>query len=104
MLLARHGHLGKDPTGSNADAGLTFFFFNAPSLLAPLSGLLADRVRRRPLLIVMNFATGGAVLLLLLVHRAGRTWLIYVVNGPLWFLLLDARLGPVGAFDRNAPS
>ena len=37
-------------TGSSALAGLTFFTFAAGSLLAPLGGLLADRVRRRPLM------------------------------------------------------
>ncbi len=69
----------KTLTGSNAAAGLTFFFFTAPSLLAPVSGLVADRVRRRPLLIVTNLVTGSAVLLLFCVHSAGQVWLIYVV-------------------------
>jgi len=69
----------KTLTGSNAAAGLTFFFFTAPTLLAPASGLLADRVRRRPLLVVTNLATGCAVLLLFLVRNAGQVWLIYVV-------------------------
>lgn len=69
----------KTLTGSNTDAGLTFFFFTAPSLLAPASGLLVDRVRRRPLLMVTNTVTGGAVLLLLLVHGAGQVWLVYSV-------------------------
>jgi MFS family permease len=69
----------KTLTGSNAAAGLTFFFFTAPSLLAPASGLLSDRLRRRPLLIATNTLTGGAVLLLLLVHGAGQVWLVYVV-------------------------
>ena len=39
----------KTLTGSNAAAGLVFFFATAPVLLAPLTGLLVDRVRRRPL-------------------------------------------------------
>src|SRR6202034_4598462 len=69
----------KTLTGSNAQAGLVFFFFTAPSLLAPVSGLLADRVRRRPLLIVTNLVTGSAVLLLFCVHSAGQVWLIYVL-------------------------
>ena len=50
----------KTLTGSNAQAGLVFFFFTAPSLLAPAAGLLADRVRRRPLLIGTNAATAAA--------------------------------------------
>ncbi|HXP57452.1 MAG TPA: MFS transporter [Streptosporangiaceae bacterium] len=69
----------KTLTGSNAAAGLVFFFANAPVLLAPLTGLLVDRVRRRPLLIAVNAATGGAVLLLLLVHGRGQVWLVYLV-------------------------
>lgn len=69
----------KTLTGSNAAAGLTFFFFSAPALLAPASGLVADRLRRRPLLVATNAFTAGAVLLLLLVSGGGRVWLVYVV-------------------------
>ncbi|MGF7236888.1 MAG: MFS transporter [Frankia sp.] len=69
----------KTLTGSNGAAGLVFFFFTAPSLLAPVTGLLVDRVRRRPLLIVTNAVTGGAVLLLRLVNGAGDVWIIYLV-------------------------
>jgi len=66
-------------THSSALAGLTFFFFVAPSLASPLSGMLVDRVRRRPLLLVTNLGTGVMVLLLLLVHGRGQVWLIWVV-------------------------
>lgn len=66
-------------TGSNAQAGLVFFFYTAPSLLAPALGLLADRIRRRPLLLVVNAATAGAVLALLAVHGPGQVWLIDAV-------------------------
>lgn len=66
-------------TGSNAAAGMTFFFFTAPSLSSPVAGLLADRWRRRSLLIVTNAVTGSAVLLLLAVHDARQVWLIYLV-------------------------
>jgi MFS family permease len=66
-------------THSSALAGLTFFFFVAPSLASPLSGMLVDRVRRRPLLLVTNLGTGAMVLLLLLVHGRGQVWLIWVV-------------------------
>jgi Na+/melibiose symporter-like transporter len=69
----------KTLTHSNAAAGLTFFFFAAPSLLAPAAGLVVDRLRRRPLLIAVNAVTGGVVLLLLAVQGAGQIWLIYVV-------------------------
>ena len=69
----------KGLTNSSAAAGLVFFFFSAPMLLAPISGLVVDRVRRRPLLMATNAFTGCAVLLLLLVHGAGQVWLIYAV-------------------------
>jgi MFS family permease len=69
----------KSLTGSNAAAGLVFFVFAIPSLGAPLSGLLVDRVRRRPLLIITNLLIGAVVLLLLLVHNRNDIWLIYFV-------------------------
>jgi len=69
----------KTLTGSNALAGLTFFAFAAGSLLAPLGGLLADRARRLPLMIVADCVLGGLVLLLLLVHDRSDAWLIYAI-------------------------
>jgi MFS family permease len=66
-------------TGSNGAAGVIFFILGVPALFAPASGLLVDRVRRRPLLILANVATGAMVLLLLLVHGRGDVWLIYLV-------------------------
>src|SRR5712692_335454 len=55
----------KSLTGSNAAAGLVFFFLALPSIAAPVGGLLVDRVRRRPLMIVVDLLVGGTVLLLL---------------------------------------
>jgi hypothetical protein len=69
----------KTLTGSSAQAGLVFFVLGLGALFGPLGGLLADRVRRRPLMLVTNCALGVAVLLLLLVHDRGDAWLIYVV-------------------------
>lgn len=66
-------------TGSSAAAGLSFFALALGSLCGPLGGMLADRVRRRPLLIVTNLATAGLVLLLLLVRDRHQVWLIYTV-------------------------
>jgi MFS family permease len=92
----------KTLTGSNAQAGLVFFFFTAPSLLAPALGLLADRVRRRPLLLATNTLTAGAVLALLAVTGRGQVWLIdavmfayglsYGVLGPAQSALLTVML------------
>jgi MFS family permease len=66
-------------TGSSAAAGLSFFALALGSLCGPLGGLLADRMRRRPLLIIVNLATAALVLLLLLVRDRGQVWLIYAV-------------------------
>jgi MFS family permease len=66
-------------TGSSAAAGLSFFALALGSLCGPLGGMLADKVRRRPLLIVTNLATAGLVLLLLLVRDRQQVWLIYTV-------------------------
>jgi MFS family permease len=69
----------KTLTGSSALAGLTFFVFAAGSLLAPLGGLVADRVRRRPLMIAADCVLGAFVLVLLLIHDRSDAWLIYAV-------------------------
>ena len=66
-------------TGSSAAAGLSFFALALGSLCGPAGGMLADRVRRRPLLITVNLATAGLVLLLLLVRDRQQVWLIYTV-------------------------
>jgi MFS family permease len=84
----------KTLTGSNGAAGLTFFFFTAPALLAPFAGALVDRLPRRPLLIGTNLA--GVVVLapLLAVRDAGDTWLIYLamlMYGALNILIAPAQ-------------
>ena len=66
-------------TGSSSAAGLSWFALAAGSLFGPLGGMLADRFRRRPLLVATNLATAGLVLLLLLVRDRHQVWLIYTV-------------------------
>ena len=68
----------KQRTGSNSAAGLVFFAFICGTCLAPLTGLLVDRVRRRPLLITANLAS-AALVCLLLAAGGSRLWLIYPV-------------------------
>ena len=70
----------KTLTGSNAAAGLVFFVLALPALVAPAAGVVVDRVRRRPLMMVTDLVIGAAVLLLLFVHGAGQLWLIYLVT------------------------
>lgn len=66
-------------TGSNSAAGLTFLAFILGYFAAPVSGAVADRFRRRPLLIAANLGTAALVGALLLVHGRGQVWLIYLV-------------------------
>ncbi|MFD5814240.1 MFS transporter [Streptomyces sp. NPDC127038] len=66
-------------TGSASAAGLSFFLLALGTLAGPAGGVLADRMRRRPLLIATNLVTAALVLLLLLVQDGGQIWLIYVV-------------------------
>jgi MFS family permease len=79
MLFLAMGIWIKTLTGSNGEAGLAFFFFAFPSIFAPLSGALVDRLPRRPLLIWTNLVTGAVVASLVLVHGRGQVWLIFLV-------------------------
>ena len=76
MFLAL-GIWTKELTHSNAEAGLAFFFGILASLFAPLAGMVVDRVRRRPTLIIVNFISAFGVLLLLFVRSASDLWIIY---------------------------
>lgn len=78
MILAA-GIWVKSLTGSSSLAALVSVCIYAPSLLGPLAGLLADRVRRRRLLVTVNLITAGTLLLLLAVRSEGDIWLIFVV-------------------------
>jgi MFS family permease len=83
----------KQRTGSNSAAGLVFFAFICGTCLAPLTGLLVDRVRRRPLLITVNLAAAALVCLLLLAGGS-RLWLVYLVMvgyGAVYSLLGSAQ-------------
>jgi MFS family permease len=69
----------KTLTGSNAQAGLTFFFMMIPALCAPLLGIWIDRLQRKPLLVWGYVASGIGVLPLVLVRGPGQVWVIWAV-------------------------
>ncbi|MGW0811395.1 MFS transporter [Nonomuraea sp. NPDC002799] len=69
----------QERTGSASAAGLVMFAYAAGSLLLPVSGLIVDRVRRRPLLIAVNLLTPVLLLPLFLVTGPDHIWLVYVV-------------------------
>lgn len=69
----------KSLTGSDGLAALTAFALWAPALLGPLLGTLADRVRRRPLLITLDLVAAAVLPALLWVTSADRVWLLFAV-------------------------
>ncbi|MFJ8076103.1 MFS transporter [Streptomyces sp. NPDC096176] len=69
----------KSLTGSDSLAALTTFAMWAPVLVGPLLGTVADRVRRRPLLILTNLAMSLLLLPLLAVDSAARVWILFAV-------------------------
>jgi len=79
LMLIVLGMWVKELTGSNGAAGLTFLWIAGPSLLAPVFGMVVDRVSRRTFLVVGNLASALMLLPLLLVHDAGDIWIVYAV-------------------------
>lgn len=69
----------KELTHSSSAAGLVFFAYVAGSLFSPLGGALADRFRRRQLLICANLVAAPLVLLIVLVHHRSQIWVVYLV-------------------------
>jgi MFS family permease len=68
----------KSLTGSSAQAGLVSALAYAPTLAAPVAGLIADRVDRRRWLVTVNLVSAATILSLLGVRSAGEVWLIDV--------------------------
>ena len=79
LMLIVLGMWVKDLTGSNGAAGMTFLWIAGPSLLAPVFGMVVDRVSRRTFLVAGNLASAAMLLPLLLVHDAGDIWIVYAV-------------------------
>ncbi|WP_328684095.1 MFS transporter [Streptomyces sp. NBC_00343] len=69
----------KDLTGSNGLAALCTFTVWAPTLFGPALGTIADRVRRKPLLIRTNLGLAALLLTLFAVHSHADLWLLFAV-------------------------
>jgi hypothetical protein len=83
MLLVA-GVWVKTLTGSSSLAAAATFCVWAPSLAGPVLGTVADRVRRRPLLILANAALAVLFPVLLAVRSGRDVWLLFlllVLNG-----------------------
>jgi MFS family permease len=69
----------KELTGSSSRAGLVVFCYAVGSLASPAGGVIADRFRRRPVLIWSNLTGAIVVLGILLVHDRSQLWIVYLV-------------------------
>ncbi|MFE2963063.1 MFS transporter [Streptomyces sp. NPDC059340] len=69
----------KDLTGSNGLAALCVFALWAPTLVGPVLGVLADRTRRRPLLIALNLALAALLPTLSAVTTREDLWILFTV-------------------------
>lgn len=69
----------KDLTGSDGLAALCLLAMWAPTLAGPLLGTLADRTRRKPLLISTNLLLAALLPILLTVDSPDRLWLLFAV-------------------------
>ncbi len=79
-LIIAFGVWVKELTGSNAAAGVSFFFVALPYLFAPFAGVIIDRLPRRLVFVVANLVMAAILLLTLLVHSAGQVWLLYLIT------------------------
>lgn len=69
----------KDLTGSDGLAALCMLAVWAPTLVGPILGTLADRVRRRPLLIATSLLMACLLCTLLAVDSRDTLWLLFAV-------------------------
>jgi MFS family permease len=66
-------------TGSAASASVAILIFSAGLLVGPLAGVVVDRVKRRPIILMTNTASALAVLLLCRAHGVDQLPLVYAV-------------------------
>jgi MFS family permease len=78
MMLAA-GIWAKTLTGSSSLAALTGFCIWAPTMAGPAIGTVADRMRRRTLLIWINACMAALLTVLLAVRSASLVWILFAV-------------------------
>ena len=69
----------KTLTGSNGLAALVGLCVWLPSFAGPVLGTLADRVRRRPLLVVISLTLAVVMTAPLAIHSRAQIWVLFVV-------------------------
>lgn len=69
----------KDLTGSDGLAALCTFALWVPTVAGPAPGRLADRTRRKPLLIALNLLLAALLPALLAVDSPSGLWLLFTV-------------------------
>jgi MFS family permease len=82
----------KELTGSSSRAGLLIFCYAIGSLASPVGGVIADRFRRRPLLVWSNLCGAVVALGILLVHDRSQLWIVYLVI--FCYGLVGSAIGP----------
>jgi MFS family permease len=82
----------KSLTGSSSEAAFVSVCIYAPSLVGPLAGVVADRVRRRLFLVSLNLVSAALILPLLAVAGPGSAWIIFAVMS--WYGIHLTLSGP----------
>lgn len=70
----------KELTGSTALSALDMSAIAIGTLFSPLTGILVNRVRRKPLLLAVYLTTGAMLLALLAVRDRTQVWLVVAVT------------------------
>ena len=71
----------KTLTGSSALAGLASACVYAPAVMAPIAGVIADRLPRRHLLLAVNAVAALTILTLLGVRSRAQAWIVFAAMG-----------------------
>lgn len=103
VLVLAAGVWVKTLTGSDGAGGLVSFFLLAPTLFAPVFGVVADRVRKRSLMIATNACMALVTPLLLFVADRGDVWLIYLVMLASGVAVMTLAAGQSGLFVAMLP-